>query len=355
MNKLYNSKNFDTEINGVEFHKLILGTCEYFERMIHFNSKEILTFPVIISYETTILFKKFLYEQELQKDLVITPVLIIETFILSDAIQIDLFRKLKPFFQNFLNSDSCSNQDKNIILQNTTSFGILTNITIDEKELDETNPIHLNLKAFFHDRNGNKKEAFRLYKLNWEENKNIDSCNNLAHCYYTGNGCNKDQKEAFRLFKLNWEENKNIDSCYNLAYCYYTGNGCNKDQKEAFRLFKLNWEENKHSESCHNLAICYYNGEGCNKDQKEAFRLFKLNWEENKNSRSCNTLAHCYYNGRGCDKNEKEAFRLFKLNWEENKNSNSCHSLAVLYNNGKGCDKNLEKYNYYMALYNSTL
>ena len=264
--KLYTSKYFDTEINGVEFHRAVLATCDYFERMLHFNNKNELMFPVNISYETTLLFKKFLYEQELTKDLVITPVLIIETFILSDTIQIDIFKKLNPLFQTFLNSDSCSNQDKNLILQNTCSFSVPKNMIINIDELSDTNPNHINLKALFYFRFLRKKEAFRLYKLNWEENKHSNSCHNLAVCYYNGSGCDKDQKEAFCLFKLNWEENKHSNSCHHLAYCYSNGEGCHRDMKEAFRLYKLNWEENKHSISCHHLAVCYQYGSGCDRD-----------------------------------------------------------------------------------------
>ena len=47
----------------------------------------------------------------------------------------------------------------------------------------------------------------------------IDSCTNLARCFLYGNSCDKDEKKAFGLFKLNWEENERITSCNYLAYC----------------------------------------------------------------------------------------------------------------------------------------
>ena len=49
-------------------------------------------------------------------------------------------------------------------------------------------------------------------------------------------GCKKDEKEAFRLFKLNWEENKYKYGLDKYIYCLKNGKGCEKDQEKADKL-----------------------------------------------------------------------------------------------------------------------
>ena len=176
---------------------------------------------------------------------------------------------------------------------------------------------------------GDKEKARELYKLNWEENKDSSSLHNYAHILYSMGG-EKDIKEAQKLFKLNWEENKDSDSLLVYSYILRHGKGGEKNLEEARRLFKLNWEENKNIIGLGNYAYMLQHGYGGEKDEKEARRLFKLNWEENKHNNSLHNYAHMLWRGIGGGKDEKEAQKLFKLNWDKNKNSDSLYSYITI-------------------------
>jgi TPR repeat protein len=199
----------------------------------------------------------------------------------------------------------------------------------------------------------NKEEARELYKKNWEENKNSPSLYNLANMIRRGKGGYENKEEARELFKKNWEENKNSFSLYNLASMIYGGEGGYQNKEEARELFKKNWEENKDSDSLHRLTCMIYKGEGGYQNKEEARELYKKNWEENKNSFSLHSLACMILKGIGGYRNQEEARELFKKNWEENRHGVSLYNLASMIYGGEGGYQNREEAEALFALYNS--
>ena len=69
--------------------------------------------------------------------------------------------------------------------------------------------------------------------LEQAENGNNHAMNNLAICYYNGEGTEKNLERAFYWYQKA-AENGYINAMYNLATCYYNGEGTEKNLERAF-------------------------------------------------------------------------------------------------------------------------
>ena len=228
------TESCNVQIQDVQFHSCILKKYDYFKSHIEFNKisntkVQEIKLPEEFSDELIVEFKRYCYKQPIGE---LTPRLSVEIYKLSKILLINMFLHYRNKIQILLNNSNSS--DMLYMLRNILDLCIPKNFTIYNVDLlNKNSPVELNL---------------------------------IAYCYELGTGCAEDKKMAFELYKLNWEENKHSNSLYNLAVCYSCGKGCVKDKKMAFELYKLNWKENKNSDSLHNLAYCYEYGKGCAED-----------------------------------------------------------------------------------------
>ena len=336
------------KINNVEFNKYFLNDQDYFKGFFNFNKDE--TEITLLneseepfSYYSIVYLKKKLYCQKIEFKLetVEDVKLIIELEKLGDLLQICIIKKYQ--IQKMVNLIE-NLEILKIIYTNILGL-LVSNYTeryINTFEFDMKNDKHINLFAFSL-KYKDPFQSFKIYKLNWEVNKNMDSLFQYAYCLLNGQGCKKNEKKAFELFKMNWEENKCSHSLYNYALCLMHGECCKRDDREACRIYKMNWEENNNTNSLNGYANCVMYGFGCEKDEKKACELYKINWEENKNIDSLYNYAIYLVYKLGSQESKKEGFRLFKMNWEENKCSDSLYNYALCLMHGTGCEKDEDK------------
>jgi TPR repeat protein len=330
----------------VDFHKFILNTQEYFKGFFNFKKDETKIKLAneneqVFSYESIIYLKRKLYCQEMEFKLetVEDAELLVDLENLSRYIQVEIIKKYQ--IQKLL--DVCENMEiLQVLYSNINELHMnkyFKNNGSSQFVFDMDNPIHINMYACC---TSDDKEARRLFKKNWKQNKNVDSLHNYAECLIDGVGCKKNEDKACKLFKLNWEENNYLSGLNTYAYYLMRGIGCEQNEKEACELYKINWEQ---TDNPINYASCLMYGRGCEEDKKKAFELYKTYYKQNKNSRYKGAVykdvlyeyAYCLLEGVGCEQDQVKAFRLFKLNWEENQEQ---YSLKIYINclaNGIGC------------------
>ena len=90
---------------------------------------------------------------------------------------------------------------------------------------------------------------------------------------------------------------------YNLARCYVSGTGTEKDVVKAFELMhKL--AERGNTEGMYNLGLMYQNGFGTEEDPESAYYWYRkaadLGYMDAQNN-----LAKCYYDGKGVEKKDR--------------------------------------------------
>lgn len=294
LNVLFNdTKNGDVFINGIGFHKCVLQSISYFNDKDTHDALELK-----ISIDTTKLFKKWLYQQDITKDELNLDVGI-EIRELSKHLDIKFYIDIHN--QLFVYALECGNAD-------------------------------IQFKYFIMFNMYSTQFKFGAYRVNTLDKSSY----HYAYCLYTGNGIQKDRKKSYEIFKRDWEQNKNPDSLHEYANCIQYGVGTPKDEKKAIELYKFNWEQNKNSGSLNDYAYCLHMGIGTPKDGQKACELYKLNWEQNKNSYSLNGYAYCIDEGIGTPRNRYQAGLLYKLNWEQNRNQHSLHNYAMCLSNGDG-------------------
>ncbi len=349
VDKLY-GQPFDVDqmlIGGVNFHIGMLKTLDYFKHALKYQHGEI---TLTLLEPSAIIFKKWLYRQPIRFCDDIKEYLA-DTNSLEDVSIIDIsqeLRELSKMLDIRLYVDHVKNPLFVYVLESKNSdlqFEYFKAFHIHDKRftLIPQQVASLDKRSYAYAAclyggitcEKNMRQAFDIFKHNWEEKKCSDSLYSYAVCLRRGIICEKDKKKAFELCEYNWKENKDCDSLNMYAHCLSHGEGCEKDKKKAFELYKLNWEENKHSGGLHKYAHCLFNGHGCDENKKKAFELYKYNWEENKHSNSLHSYAYLLEQQGNFDK----AIELYKLNWEENKDSDSLYFYALCFRDGIACEK----------------
>ncbi len=210
----------------------------------------------------------------------------------------------------------------------------------------------------------------------------------LGHCYYHGNGVEKDFKEAVYFFRLAAKQGSNVAQ-FNLGVCFARGEGVEQDYKEAARLFRLAADQG-HTQAQFKLAHYYLEGLGIKKDPNEGRLLLRLlfpdhdfseesnEFEDNENKLTATEkvrqmdekrlreikaiqqrrktsgpielgdaeaqcdLGRCYWSGKGVEQDFKEAARLFRLAADQGNAEGQC-SLAALYERGEGVEQDFKE------------
>ena len=97
--------------------------------------------------------------------------------------------------------------------------------------------------------------------------------NNLALCFYRGDGVKADRQKAVYWFTKAAEQGK-ATAQYNLALCFYNGEGVAKDyQKAVYWCTKA--AEQGEATAQYNLGVCYEHGHGVTKNMDTAIQLYK--------------------------------------------------------------------------------
>ena len=95
-----------------------------------------------------------------------------------------------------------------------------------------------------------------------------------------------------------------------LAHCYYHGEGVEKNLTEAFKWFQKAAEQGL-APAQNDLGICYNHGEGIERNLTEAFKWWQKAAEQGCASAQEN-LGYCYRNGEGVAQNLDEAIKWFR-------------------------------------------
>ena len=101
----------------------------------------------------------------------------------------------------------------------------------------------------------------------------------------------------------------------NLAGCYATGEGLDRDCKSAYRNYLFSSNQN-HPHGITGLADCFLKGEGIEKDLRLAFEYFRKAADA-KDPFGLNCLGKCYINGVGVESDPFMAVYCFFLAAEQ--------------------------------------
>lgn len=181
---LFGEEKGNVEINGVDFHKFILNTQEYFKGFFNFKKDETKIKLAneneqVFSYESIIYLKRKLYCQEMEFKLetVEDAELLVELEKLSQFIQVGIIKKHQ--IQKL--TDICENMEILKLLYENINELYMNKYFKKNGEsqfvFDMDDPVHINMYASCI---SDKKEARRLFKMNWKKNKNADSLHNYA-------------------------------------------------------------------------------------------------------------------------------------------------------------------------------
>ncbi|KAH3731335.1 sel1 repeat family protein [Pelomyxa schiedti] len=132
---------------------------------------------------------------------------------------------------------------------------------------------------------------------------------NLALCYFTGKGVDRDIHKAVTLWQRAADAG-HATAMYNLGVCYKNGYGVEKDMHKAVILWQRAADAG-HATAMYNLGVCYENGDGAHKDAHKAVTLYQRATDVG-DTKAMRNLAACYYNGDGVGKDLFQAFILHR-------------------------------------------
>ena len=78
-------------------------------------------------------------------------------------------------------------------------------------------------------------------------------------------------------------EKGDAEAQYNLGHCYYNGEGVEKDFAQAAKWYRKAAEQN-HASAQNNLGVRYANGQGVEKDYAEAYAWYNLASKTDENA-----------------------------------------------------------------------
>lgn len=175
-----------------------------------------------------------------------------------------------------------------------------------------------------------EKAADRVY---------VNSLNELADMYFTGDGVPKNVEKWFELnmkaASQGTASNRDRSSCYyNVGFAYDFGYGVKKDLNQA-RIWYAKAAAAGNPHACNNLSLMYQDGRGCPVNKDLAMSLRK---EGAKNGcwMACINLAQNYtYGTNGVIRNIAEAIRLFNKSVElHGANQTANYELGRIYEKG---------------------
>ena len=188
-----------------------------------------------------------------------------------------------------------------------------TRLAETQREIEEHYQLGTN---YFYERlqvEQNREEGVEWFKKSAERGY-VSAQNNLALCYYNGEGVEKNIEKAVELWKKSAEQG-NAVAQQSLGTCYYHGEGVEKNLDKAVEWFKKSAEQGQ-AVAQQGLGTCYYYGEGVEKNAEKAVEWWKKSAEQG-NAVAQQSLGTCYYNGEGVEKNIDKAVEWFKKSAEQ--------------------------------------
>lgn len=180
----------------------------------------------------------------------------------------------------------------------------------------------------------NKKQILdRLEKMTINEleelsEKGVSTAQSrLGHCYYNGEGVEKNFAKAVQYFQEAADQN-DASAQFGLSLCLMNGQGIERNIEEAIKLCRSSAEKN-YSRAQLSLGLFYYQGEGVEKNLEEAINFFRLAAHEGS-AEAQMLLGTCLMAGEGIQQDLEEAERWLKSAANQ-ENELAKRQLAMLY------------------------
>ncbi|MBR4637022.1 MAG: SEL1-like repeat protein [Bacteroidales bacterium] len=196
----------------------------------------------------------------------------------------------------------------------------------------------LNLALCYDSGSGVEKNLVEAHKwfLKAAEQGNGRALNAVGNDYANGvGGVEKDLNEAIKWYRKSAEQG-NDRGQGNMGWCYEYGNGVEKDLAEAVKWYRKSAEQGN-AISQRNLGVCYEIGKGVEKDLAEAVKWYRKSAEQG-NALGQNDLGRCYTYGNGVERDMAEAVKWYRKSAEQS-NADSQFRLGTCYLFGIGVEK----------------
>ena len=200
----------------------------------------------------------------------------------------------------------------------------------------------LDLALCYNTGSGIEKNPVEAHKwfLKAAEQGNGRALNAVGMDYEWGTGgVEKDIVEAVKWYRKSAEQGSDRGQ-NNLGRCYQYGNGVEKDLTEAVKWYRKSAEQGS-GHGQYNLGVCYRFGKGVEKDLTEAVKWYRKSAEQG-NADAQLSLAICYVSGQGVTKDDVEAVKWVRKSAEQG-NANAQFNLGVCYANGDGVEGDIEE------------
>ena len=191
----------------------------------------------------------------------------------------------------------------------------------------------LNLALCYDTGSGIEKNPVEAHKwfLKAAEQGNGRALNAVGMNYANGTGgVEKDLTEAIKWYRKSAEQGNDRGQC-SMGWCYEYGKGVEKDLAEAVKWYRKSAEQGN-AFGQNSLGRCYEYGKGVEKDMAEAVKWYRKSAEQG-NVLAQNNLALCYAFGTGVGKDRAEAAKWLRKSAEQG-NAYAQHKLGLVYQNG---------------------
>jgi hypothetical protein len=176
------------------------------------------------------------------------------------------------------------------------------------------------------------KPSFTAELKQKAESGDVTAQLNLALCYDSGSGIEKNPVEAHKWF-LKAAEQGNGRAMNAVGTDYANGiGGVEKDLTEAVKWYRKSVEQGN-DRGQNSLGWCYECGKGVEKDLTEAVKWYRKSTEQGNAFAQCN-LGRCYEYGKGVEKDLTEAVKWYRKSAEQGNAFAQCN-LGTRYKNGE--------------------
>ena len=157
---------------------------------------------------------------------------------------------------------------------------------------------------------GLKEQAIQWYKIAAEKG-NSSAQNNLALCFTTGQGVEKNIRLGKELFQMAAEQGHAVAQQNFGLSLLESDDDVPRRSEEAVSWIRKSAEQG-YVDAVYTLASCFLNGEGVKYNPEEAVKLYQMAATKFDDPMSCYRLGSCYWTGTGTNTNKKEAMKWWR-------------------------------------------